>query len=209
MHMAKTTMTATRFRSLARPISTALIMFAMLPAIVCQPTVRADETAPPATADTMDREQRVLAFVERHQPELTALLSRLAKRKPDEYAVAVADLDRKVLALEADRSKDERLYEAGLRAWQARTQADLLVAKWIAGGKKDRAKIEPQLRAAIDAELDARAEHLEIRKQRSADWYDRQIVRLRDKRDKAVESRMNDLLGSQEKKPKPAAVGRP
>jgi hypothetical protein len=205
MPLATTTMIATRFRSLARPITAALVMFATSPGIVRQPTARADETAT-ATTDAAAREQRVLAFVERHQPELAALLSRLAKRKPDEYAAAVADLDRKVLALEADRSKDERLYEAGLRAWQARTQADLLVARWIAGGKKDRAKIEPQLRAAIDAELDARAEHLEIRKQRSADWYDRQIVRLRDKRDKAVESRMNDLLGSQEKKPKPAAA---
>jgi hypothetical protein len=206
MNVATTRTTATRFRSLARPIGAALVMFATLPGIVCRPTVRADETAPAAPTETAAREQRVIAFVERHQPELAALLSRLAKRKPDEYAAAVADLDRKVLALEADRSKDERLYEAGLRAWQARTQADLLVARWIAGGKKDRAKIEPQLRAAIDAELDARAEHLEIRKQRSAAWYDRQIVRLRDKRDEAVASRMNDLLGPQEKKPKPSAA---
>lgn len=208
MHVATPPMTATRFRSLARPITAALMMFATVPGIVRQSTVRADETAT-ATTDAAAREQRVRAFVERHQPELAELLSRLAKRKPDEYAAAVADLDRKVLTLEADRSKDERLYEAGLRAWQARTQADLLVARWIAGGKKDRATIEPELRAAIDAELDARAEHLEIRKQRSADWYDRQIVRLRDKRDKAVESRMNDHLGSPEKKPKPASAGRP
>lgn len=201
MNVATTTMTGMRFRSMARPIGAALVMFATFSGIVRYPTVRADETETAATAETAAREQRVLAFVGRHQPELAKLLSRLAKRKPDEYAAAVADLDRKVLSLEADRSKDERLYEAGLRAWQARTQADLLVARWIAGGKKDRAQIEPELRAAIDAELDARAEHLEIRKQRSAAWYDRQIVRLREKREEAVASRMNDLLGSKEKKP--------
>ena len=154
------------------------------------------------------REQRVLAFVEKNQPELAQLLSHLAKRKPEEYAEALAELDRKVLSLEAEKSKDERLHAAGLRAWQARTQVDLLVARWIAGGKKDRSKIEPQLREAVNAELDARAEHLSIRKERSAAWYDRQIVRLRDKRDEVVTSRLDDLLGDPEKNSEPKPAGR-
>ena len=171
-------------------------------------------TAEPAVApaDRAAREQRVLAFVEKNQPELAKLLSHLAKRKPDEYAEALAELDRKVLSLEAEKSKDERLHEAGLRAWQARTQVDLLVARWIAGGKKDRTKIEPQLREAVNAELDARAEHLSIRKERSAAWYDRQIVRLRDKREEVVTSRLDDLLGdlqgAPEKNPEPKPAGR-
>lgn len=220
MSMATRMTSMTRFRPMPRPITVgtpprialritvALAMFAVVHAIVRPACGRADEPAA-APADAAVREQRVIAFVGRHQPELAELLARLAKRKPDEYAAAVAELDRKVLSLEADRAKDDRLYEAGLRAWQARTQADLLVARWIAGGKKDRATIEPQLRAAVNAELDARAEHLDIRKQRSAAWYDRQIVRLRDKRDDVVASRMNDLLGAQEKKSRPGPESRP
>ena len=182
-------------------IATALSIVAAL-LMIDVTTAAAEPAAAPAagsanagTADRAAREQRVLAFVEKNQPELAKLLSHLAKRKPDEYAEALAELDRKVLSLEAEKSKDERLHEAGLRAWQARTQVHLLVARWIAGGKKDRTKIEPQLREAVNAELDARAEHLSIRKERSAAWYDRQIVRLRDKREEVVTSRLDDLLG--------------
>ena len=190
------------------PRVAALLSVAWVAACLPPPSARADDAAAVKPADAAGREQRVLAFVERHQPELAALLAHLATRKPNEYAEALAELDRKVLALESDKAKDERLYECGLQAWQARTQADLLVARWIAGGKQDRAAIEPSLRAAINAELDARAEHLTIRKQRSAAWYDRQIVRLHDRREEAVASRVHDLLGDQDKKAKPAAAGR-
>ena len=182
-------------------IATALSIVAALLMIDVTTAAAEPTAAPPAgsavagTADRTAREQRVLAFVEKNQPELATLLSHLAKRKPEEYAEALAELDRKVLSLEAEKSKDERLHEASLRAWQARAQVDLLVARWIAGGKKNRSKIEPQLREAVNAELDARAEHLSIRKERSAAWYDRQIVRLRDKRDEVVTSRLDDLLG--------------
>ena len=172
------------------------VMFVMIDVATAEPAAApAAGSANAGTADGTAREQRVLAFVEKNQPELARLLSHLAKRKPEEYAEALAELDRKVLSLEAEKSKDERLHEVGLRAWQARTQVDLLVARWIAGGKKDRSKIEPQLREAVNAELDARAEHLSIRKERSAAWYDRQIVRLRDKREEVVTSRLDDLLG--------------
>ena len=199
-------------------IATALSIVAAL-LMIDVTTATAEPAAAPAagsanaeTADRTAREQRVLAFVEKNQPELAKVLAHLAKRKPEEYAEALAELDRKVLSLEAEKSKDERLHEASLRAWQARAQVDLLVARWIAGGKKDRSKIEPQLREAVNAELDARAEHLLIRKERSAAWYDRQIVRLRDKRDEAVTSRLDDLLGdlqaAPEKNSSPKPAGR-
>ena len=108
-------------------------------------------------------------------------------------------------ALAASRAKDERLYELELRAWQARTRIDLLVARWMADSKKTRAKLEPDIRAAIGAEIDARAEQLAYRKQRSAAWYDRQIVRLRDKRDELVTDRLEALLVEPGRKQKPAA----
>jgi hypothetical protein len=161
----------------------------------------------PATAEDRDtRERRVLAFVAEHQPDLADVLAHLAK-KPDEHAEAIADLDRSVRALSATRAKDERLFGIELRAWQARTRVDLLVAGWLAGGRKDRARLEPALRAAVTAELDAKAEHLAYRKERSAAWYDRQIVRLYDKRDELVAARLNTLLSPEEKKAKPASGG--
>lgn len=168
---------------------------------------RGAEPAAAASGDPAARERRVLAFVAEHQPELADVLAHLERKKPDEYAEALADLDRGVLALAATRAKDERLHAIELRAWQARTRIDLLVARWLAGGGKDRAQLEPALRAAVAAELDAKAEHLAYRKERSAAWYDRQIVRLHDKRDELVAARLSTLLAPDQKKPKPAAGG--
>lgn len=159
----------------------------------------------PAATDA-ERAQRVRAFVAEHQPELTDLLDRLEQRKPAEYAEAVADLDESVRALAASRAKDEQLSMLELRAWQARTRIELLVARWMAGSKKTRARLEPDIRAAIGAEIDARAEQLAYRKQRSAAWYDRQIVRLRDKRDELVSDRLGALLAEPARK-QPSAAG--
>jgi hypothetical protein len=79
------------------------------------------------------RAERVRTFVREYQPELADLLDRLQDRKPDEYAAALADLDKTVLALAASKAKDERLHAIELRVWQARTRIDLLVARWMTG----------------------------------------------------------------------------
>jgi hypothetical protein len=161
--------------------------------------VAADE---PMAATAQDkREQRVLSFVEAHQPELAKVLANLEKRKPAEYARAIEELDRSVQPLTTGKAKDPRLHELDLRAWQARTRVELLGARVMAGkeGKgdakeKDREELERQLRAAIAAELDVRAERLTYRKQRSAAWYDRQINRLSEKRDALIAARLKALL---------------
>lgn len=177
-----------------------------------QPTVPAAAAAsdapaaPRAQAPAVtgaEQAERVRRFVGEHQPELAALLDRLENRKPDDHAAALADLDRSVLALMASKAKDEQLYAIELRAWQARTRIDLLVARWMAGTKKTRANLEPEIRTAIAAEIDARAAQLAYRKQRSASWYDRQIERMRDKRDELVAERLESLLAEPGRRRKP------
>lgn len=157
--------------------------------------VAADE---PASAPAMDeREQRVVSFVEAHQPELAKVLAHLEKRKPAEFARAIEELDRSVQPLTSGKARDQRLHELELRAWQTRTRVELLGARLMAGkeGKgKDREELERQLREAIAAELDARAEQLAYRKQRSAAWYDRQINRLSEKRDALIAARLKAIL---------------
>ena len=89
------------------------------------------------------------------------------------------------------------LHELDLLAWQARTRVDLLGARLMSGkDKKDknREQLERELRAAIAAELDIRAEKLAYRKQRSAAWYDRQINRLSEKRDALIDARLKALV---------------
>lgn len=163
------------------------------------PIAAADE---PATAVAQDeRMQRVMAFVETHQPELAKVLANLQKRKPAEYARAIEELDRSVQPLTSGKAKDQRLHELQLRAWQARTRVELLGARLVAGkedkgaGKtKDRDELERQLREAIAVELDIRSEQLAYRKQRSAAWYDRQINRLTTKREDLINARLKALL---------------
>jgi hypothetical protein len=164
-----------------------------------QAAVAADE--PVAAASQDEREQRVLSFVEAHQPELAKVLANLEKRKPAEYDRAIEELDRSVQPLTTGKAKDPRLHELDVRAWQARTRVELLGARVMAGkeakgeGKeKDREELERQLREAIAAELDIRAERLTYRKQRSAAWYDRQINRLSEKRDALIAARLKALL---------------
>lgn len=157
--------------------------------------VAADE--PVAATAQDEREQRVVSFVEAHQPELAKVLANLEKRKPAEYARAIEELDRSVQPLTAGKAKDQRLHELDVRGWQARTRVELLGARLVAGkeGKaKDREELERQLREAIAAELDIRAERLTYRKQRSAAWYDRQINRLSEKRDALIATRLKALL---------------
>jgi len=161
--------------------------------------VAADE--PVAATAQDEREQRVLSFVETHQPELAKVLANLEKRKPAEYARAIEELDHSVQPLTSGKAKDPRLHELDVRAWQSRTRVELLGARLVAGkdGKaeskaKDREELERQLREAIAAELDIRAERLTYRKQRSAAWYDRQISRLSEKRDALIAARRKALL---------------
>lgn len=149
-----------------------------------------------------ERRRRVLAFVAEHQPELAEVLASLEKRKPADHARAIEELDRSIKPLATGTAKDQRLHELELRAWQARTRVELLGARVLAanGGKKTTAKeredLDRLLREAIAAELDAKAEQLAYRKQRSMAWYDRQIDRLTDKRDELVASRLKAILGA-------------
>ena len=144
-----------------------------------------------------ERRRRVVAFVEEHQPELAAVLAHLEKHKPADHARAIEELDRSVQSLTSGKAKDPRLHELNLLAWQARTRVELLGARLMSGRRttaKERAAVERELRAAIAAELDVRAEQLAYRKQRSAAWYDRQINRLSEKRDALIEARLKALL---------------
>lgn len=198
-----------------RPITFAVTLLASV-FIVSRivPEACAADAAAPGEADSVENnradhesdEQRVLAFVEEHQPELARVLKTLRERKPEEHARAVAELARTVAKLDAARAKDERLHELELEMWQSRTRVDLLVARWMAARRKDRPAIEAKLREAVDAELDVRAEQLTHRRQRSVAWYDRQIERLRDKRDELVAARLKSLLDDDAEQPKAAAV---
>lgn len=140
------------------------------------------------------REEQVLAFLEEHNAELADVLASLKRRKSSEYDTALDELGETVADLVATRAKDPDLYELELRLWQTRSRVEMLVARLLAGAKKGRPELERKLREAVSAELEAKADHLAHRKQRSMAWYDRQIDRIRDRREEVVDERMRALL---------------
>jgi hypothetical protein len=147
-----------------------------------------------------ERRRRVVEFVREHQPELAGVLEHLEQKKPADHARAIEELDRSVRLLVSGKARDPRLHELEIECWKTRMRVDLLGARLLAakGSRKataEREELERQLRAAITAELDARAAQLAYRKERSIAWYDRQIERLTSKREELVAARLAPLLG--------------
>lgn len=137
------------------------------------------------------REQRVVTFVQRQNPELAKLLAHLKQHKPQQYDEAVRELARTVTILTNAKAKDDRLYELQLRAWQAKTRVQLLAAQSMTGEKEG---LEAKLREAIQEELKVKADELAFRREKSAAWYNRQIDNIQEDREKLVEARLKKIL---------------
>jgi hypothetical protein len=176
-----------------------------------EPKPRSSRSSKPKADEASEtreaREQRVLAFVREHNPDLAAVLTHLARRQSQEYDAALDDLDRTVSKLAGTKSKDPELHAIELAVWQTRTRVEMLVAQLMAGATKSRASLETKLREALAAELEAKAAHLAHRRQRSMAWYDRQIDRIRTERDEMVEMRIKSLLKEQAGGKSPPANG--
>lgn len=196
-----------RSRVVSRPsgLPPLLLCIVMSPVVVCAADGDAETAARPASKasrSTSDvepesraaREVRVRAFLEEHNAELADVLASLKRRKSSEYDTALDELGETVADLVATRAKDPDLYALELRLWQTRSRVEMLVARLLAGAEKARPELERKLREAVSAELEAKADHLAHRKQRSMAWYDRQIDRIRDRRDEVVDERMRSLL---------------
>jgi len=70
-----------------------------------------------------------IELAERHLPELVPVLGHLRDHEPQQYAKAIADLDRAAKRLEIQSRRGEPFFDAALRQWQARGRVDLLKAR--------------------------------------------------------------------------------
>ncbi|HND56609.1 MAG TPA: hypothetical protein PLV92_29525 [Pirellulaceae bacterium] len=105
-------------------------------------------------------------FVERHHPELAALLASLKSSHPEEYSRAIHDLFRTSERLAQWHERDVKRYEAELRLWQAQSQIDLLTAQ-LRMNKSD--ALENQLRRAVDEQLTLRQALIKLERERVAE----------------------------------------
>lgn len=112
---------------------------------------------------TPEREAAVTKFVERHHPELAALLVSLKASHPEEYSRAIHDLFRTSERLAQWHERDAKRYEVELRLWQSQSQIDLLTAQ-LRMNKSE--TLQNQLRGAVEEQLTLRQALVKLERER-------------------------------------------
>jgi hypothetical protein len=149
-------------------------------------------------AITPAREAAVMAFVERNHPELAGLLSHLKTNQPKEYERAVRDLFRSTEKLATIQERDGKQYDLELKAWQAQSRAQLLVAKLKMTDPEsgDSEDLKKQLRETLSEQMQARLEVMRLERERVSGRLGKlneEITRMEKNRDSVVESHLKNL----------------
>jgi len=142
-----------------------------------------------------EREQAALEFARRHHPELVKLLAYLKTNEAKEYQRAVSELFRTSERLEHARQRDEKRYELELKAWQLRSQIQLLAAK-LKLSPDDKALLS-KLSKLLTEQVDLRREMLVAERQRLSEriaQIDEQIAKTAKDREKQVQKQLDVLL---------------
>ncbi|WP_425618846.1 hypothetical protein NA78x_002562 [Anatilimnocola sp. NA78] len=151
-------------------------------------------------AITPEREATVTDFVERNHPELAQLLSHLKANQPKEYERAVRDLFRVTEKLAMVHERDSRQYDLELKAWQAQSRAQLLVARLKMGeSESENEELKKQLREILAEQWQARLDVLRLERERVTgrlSKLDEDIGRLERDRDSVIEGHLKSLTNA-------------
>lgn len=147
---------------------------------------------------TPAREAAVMAFVDRNHPELAGLLSHLKVNQSKEYERAVRDLFRVTEKLATVQERDGKQYDLELKAWQAQSRAQLLVArlKMTEPDSADSEQLKDQLREVLSEQMQARLEVLKLERDRVSGRLAKlteEISRLEKNRGSVVETHLKNL----------------
>ncbi|MCU0721500.1 MAG: hypothetical protein MUC83_17450 [Pirellula sp.] len=124
---------------------------------VCSPTLvlsqesEAKEKVPAEIKEAKSDEQLSIAFIEKHHPELSALLEVLKTTDLAKYDAAIKDVSKAIKRLEGARKRDEKLYELEIAGWKIQSKIDLLLAKGMA---KDKSFKESDLKKLVENRID-------------------------------------------------------
>lgn len=143
---------------------------------------------------TPEREAAALTFVERHHPELHAVLKKLKQADPKAYRTAIRELFRSSERLAASREKlSPEAYELELAAWKAQSRVELLSARMVMGATPE---LEAELRRALGEQQEVKRQQLELERQRAAkrlDDLDKQLERLTKDWDRLIDERLASI----------------
>ena len=159
---------------------------------------------------TPERETAVTDFVDKHHPELGALLAHLKTNQPKEYERAVRDLFRVTEKLAMVKDRDDRQYDLELKVWKAQSRAQLLVArlKMTDPESANTDELKAQLREILTEQLQARIEVMRLERERTATRLDRlnqDIGKFEKNREAVIDSHVQNLMNqvNANRKPKP------
>ena len=163
----------------------------------------ATSAATAALAFTPEREAAALSFVNRHHPELAAILAKLKGRNLSAYQDAVIDLFRTSEALADQRVRDPKRQELALEAWKAKSRVEVLTAKLA--DPASRASLADELREALSHQIqvDIRKHQYELDALRARERkLQDQIHKLERERSQIVEAKVKKLVDRARKKKK-------
>lgn len=115
----------------------------------------------------IERKAELLTFVERHEPEVKALLGLLETRRPDQFRSALAGLSREIDRLTAIQNRDPERFELELRDWKNNKRIQIVTAKISLRGETPEAREE--LRTLLNRRLSLRQEALQLELARTRD----------------------------------------
>ena len=112
---------------------------------------------------SVEAERAALAFAAEHHPELTRLYRQLARNAPEEYAKAVAELDRNRDRLEKLRAKHPERFEGALAEWKLSSRIRLALARLALAADP---ALEEELRSMVRERAELRLAPLRAEKER-------------------------------------------
>lgn len=150
-------------------------------------------------AITPEREAVVTTFVEKNHAELAALLVHLKTSQPKEYERAVRDLFRVTERFAMVKERGDAQYDLELKAWQAQSRAQLLVArlKMTDPESADSEELKTQLREILTEQLQARIEVMKLERERTTarlEKLNQDISRFEQNREAVIDSHVNNLM---------------
>ncbi|APZ93646.1 hypothetical protein Fuma_03264 [Fuerstiella marisgermanici] len=104
---------------------------------------------------TADQQTTALEFAKEHHPELAALLDRLQKNSPTQFARGIREVHLAAQRLERIGQRQPARREAELKKWKLDSEIRLLTAKWVMSQDPElKQKIQQLLRERYEARID-------------------------------------------------------
>ncbi len=145
------------------------------------------------------RKAELLAFVEKHYPELKEMLGRLEKNKPRSYRQALTGLHKSVKKLEAIKERNPKRYESSLQQWKIDSRIRVASAQLqLKDTEEGRDKLKSLVADLVDFHIERmKSERKQILER--LEQLDKRISDAESKREEAIEKKFKAVSPKKKK----------